>query len=63
MASLIKSLKLPASPLNGKLRVMTEEDVPGVHRLLTTYLAERCAILVTSDAVYLSVSTTVCMGE
>jgi hypothetical protein len=41
MASLIKKYKLPAVPSNPKLRPMTEEDVPGVHQLLTSYMAKK----------------------
>lgn len=41
MQSHIKSLKLPQRPKIESLRPMTPEDVPGVHALLTKYLAEK----------------------
>jgi len=38
---MIKKHKLPNLPAHRALRVMTKEDVPGVHKLVTTYLSEK----------------------
>jgi hypothetical protein len=38
MQSHLKNLKLPAKVSNTRLRVMTTEDVPAVHRLLNDHL-------------------------
>ena len=53
MASLIKKYKLPAAPSNPRLRQMTEEDVPGVHQLLTSYL-EKKSVTIDSSVVHVS---------
>jgi glycylpeptide N-tetradecanoyltransferase len=53
MARMLKLCKLPDTVGNDRLRPMEERDVVGVHRLLTTYLAERfqLKILFTVDEV------------
>jgi hypothetical protein len=38
MQSHLKNLKLPAKVSNTRLRVMTTEDVPAMHRLLNDHL-------------------------
>eukprot|EP01038_Epipyxis_sp_PR26KG_P004696 gene4696-6594_t len=44
LANMIKDLKLPAHPVNKKLRPMTPQDVPGVHRLINDYLKEKTSL-------------------
>ena len=41
MASHLRSLRLPNKPTNPGIRQMTDEDVPGVHKLLNEYLSKQ----------------------